>query len=69
MRKAYELDPLSLVIGTGAGRRVFLLFATSFQRAVDLERQLLSLEPNFGLAHESLAFDYIQQSQVSRGGC
>ena len=61
MRKAYELDPLSLVIGTGLGDVFY--YSHQFQRAVDLERQLLSLEPNFGLAHESLGFDYIQQSK------
>jgi serine/threonine-protein kinase len=38
-------------------------YSRRFQRAVDLERQLLTLEPNFGLAHESLGFDYIQQSK------
>jgi tetratricopeptide (TPR) repeat protein len=61
MRKAYELDPLSLVIGTGLGDVFY--YSHQFQRAVDLERQLLNLEPNFGLAHESLGFDYIQQSR------
>lgn len=61
MRKAYQLDPLSLVIGTGLGDVFY--YSRQFQRAVDLERQLLSLEPNFGLAHESLGFDYIQQSK------
>ena len=61
MRKAYELDPLSLVIGTGLGDVFY--YSHQFQRAVDLERQVLSLEPNFGLAHESLGFDYIQQSK------
>ncbi len=61
MRKAYELDPLSLVIGTGLGDVFY--YSRQFQRAVDLERQLLSLEPNFGLAHESLGFDYVQQSK------
>ncbi len=61
MRKAYELDPLSLVIGTGLGDVFY--YSHQFQRAVDLERQLLSLEPSFGLAHESLGFDYIQQSK------
>lgn len=61
MRKAYELDPLSLVIGTGLGDVFY--YSRRFQRAVDLERQLLTLEPNFGLAHESLGFDYIQQSK------
>jgi TolB-like protein/DNA-binding winged helix-turn-helix (wHTH) protein/Flp pilus assembly protein TadD len=61
MRKAYQLDPLSLVIGTALGDVFY--YSRQFQRAVDLERQVLSLEPNFGLAHESLAFDYIQQSK------
>ena len=63
MRKAYQLDPLSLVIGTALGDVFY--YSRQFQRAVDLERQVLSLEPNFGLAHESLAFDYIQQSKFS----
>jgi len=50
-----------LVIGTGLGDVFY--YSHQFQRAVDLERQVLSLEPNFGLAHESLGFDYIQQSK------
>jgi TolB-like protein/Tfp pilus assembly protein PilF len=61
MRKAYEIDPLSLVIGTGLGDVFY--YSRQFQRAVELERQVLSLEPNFGLAHESLGFDYVQQSK------
>ena len=64
MRKAYQLDPLSLVIGTALGDVFY--YSRQFQRAVDLERQVLGLEPNFGLAHESLAFDYIQQSKFPR---
>jgi len=67
MRKAYELDPLSLVIGTGLGDVFY--YSHQFQRAVDLERQLLSLERISGWRHESLAFDYIQQSKFPEAVC
>jgi DNA-binding winged helix-turn-helix (wHTH) protein/TolB-like protein/tetratricopeptide (TPR) repeat protein len=58
IKRAQELDPVSLIINTDVG--AILLFARQYDRAAQQCRQTLELDPSFPQAHNilSLAYEY-----------
>jgi eukaryotic-like serine/threonine-protein kinase len=52
-QRAYELDPLNLLIYTVVGDTLF--YARRFERSLTPYRKCLELDPNFGAAHTDLA--------------
>jgi serine/threonine protein kinase/Tfp pilus assembly protein PilF len=59
MKRAQELEPLSLIINRDVGRHYY--FLRQYDRAVAQCRKTLEMEPNFFLAHFYLAPAYEQQ--------
>jgi tetratricopeptide (TPR) repeat protein len=49
IRRAQELDPLSLIVNTGTARQLF--FAREYEPAIEQCRKTVELEPNFAPAH------------------
>jgi TolB-like protein/DNA-binding winged helix-turn-helix (wHTH) protein/Flp pilus assembly protein TadD len=62
MRKAQNLDPLSLVINADLAE--LLSLAHDDDEAIRQSRRTLELEPNFGLAHNHLGQAYLQKHMV-----
>ena len=60
MKRAQELDPLSLVINTAVGQT--LLLAGRNDEAIEQFRKTLDLNPNFPLAHQRLGLALAQES-------
>jgi TolB-like protein/class 3 adenylate cyclase/lipopolysaccharide biosynthesis regulator YciM len=58
VRKAVELDPLSMIILTDAARDLYL--ARRFDESIDQYRKSLEVDPNFPIAHKGLAEVYSQ---------
>ncbi len=58
-KRAQELDPLSLIINTSFGDRLFN--AHQYDRAVEQLRSTIEIDPNFIDAHGSLGEVYLQQ--------
>jgi serine/threonine protein kinase/Tfp pilus assembly protein PilF len=56
LKKALELDPLSLIINTGLGR--MYCGARKYDEAIDQLKTTLEIEPNFAEAHFQLALAY-----------
>jgi TolB-like protein/Tfp pilus assembly protein PilF len=56
IRRAQEIDPLSLVISTITGQLYYL--ARQYDRAFDQAQEVLEMEPHFGAAHGLLALVY-----------
>jgi tetratricopeptide (TPR) repeat protein len=56
MKRALELDPLSLVINVGAGWCFY--YSREYDRAIEQYRRTLELDPNFALAHQTLGMAY-----------
>jgi len=54
MRRAEELDPLSLIIGTNLGDT--FLYMRRYDEAIAQYKRSLSLEPNFQIAHFNLGW-------------
>jgi len=60
IKKALELDPLSLVINSTAAYMFY--FARQYDRAINQCHKSLQMEPNFGIAHIFLGWAYEQKS-------
>jgi tetratricopeptide (TPR) repeat protein len=58
IRRAYELDPLSLIIGTAYGR--ILHFSRRYEEAVARLRHTLEIDGQFPQAHFDLAMSFAQ---------
>ncbi len=56
IRRAEELDPLSLVIGAGAAR--VLMSSGKYDEALKQAKRLMEVEPNFYIAHLALGSTY-----------
>ena len=56
IRKARELDPLSLVINTAVAR--ILHFSRRFDEAIEQSRRTLELDPRYGLAYFDIGLAY-----------
>ena len=59
MRKAENLDPLSLVINADLAE--LLVLAHSYDESILQSRKTIEMDPNFGLAHNQLAQAYLQK--------
>ena len=62
IRKARELDPLSLIINKNVGWVAY--FARQYDRAVLESRRALELDPGFGLAYSVLGLAYEQKGML-----
>ena len=58
VRKAVELDPLSMIILTDAARDLYL--ARRYDESIDQYERSLEVDPNFPIAHKGLAEVYSQ---------
>jgi TolB-like protein/DNA-binding winged helix-turn-helix (wHTH) protein/Flp pilus assembly protein TadD len=59
MRKAENLDPLSLVINADLAE--LLVLAHSYDESILQSRKTIEMDPNFGLAHNHLAQAYLRK--------
>jgi TolB-like protein/DNA-binding winged helix-turn-helix (wHTH) protein/Flp pilus assembly protein TadD len=59
MRRAVDLDPLSLIINADLAELV--LIAHLYDDSIRQSRKTIELDPNFGLAHNQLAQAYLQR--------
>lgn len=62
MRKAQNLDPLSLIINADLAE--LLLIAHSYDESIEQSRKTIEMDPNFGLAHNQLAQAYLQKQNA-----
>jgi TolB-like protein/DNA-binding winged helix-turn-helix (wHTH) protein/Flp pilus assembly protein TadD len=59
MKKAENLDPLSLIINADLAE--LLVLAHSYDESVRQSRKTIEMDPNFALAHNQLAQAYLQE--------
>jgi TolB-like protein/DNA-binding winged helix-turn-helix (wHTH) protein/Flp pilus assembly protein TadD len=59
MRKAEDLDPLSLIINTDLAE--LLVLAHSYDESIRQSRKTIEMDPNFALAHNQLGQAYFQK--------
>ena len=59
IKRAQEIDPLSLIISTDVGEMYF--FARQYDRAIEQSKKTLELDPNFDLAIRLLGWAYLQK--------
>ncbi len=59
MRKAKNLDPLSLIINADLAE--LLVLARSYDESIKQSRKTIEMDPNFALAHNQLAQAYLQK--------
>lgn len=59
MRKAENLDPLSLIINADLAE--LLLIARSYDQSIEQSHRTIEMDPGFGLAHNQLAQAYLQK--------
>jgi len=59
LRKAENLDPLSLVINADLAE--LLALAHSYDESIQQSRKTIEMDPNFGLAHNHLGQAYLQE--------
>jgi TolB-like protein/DNA-binding winged helix-turn-helix (wHTH) protein/Flp pilus assembly protein TadD len=59
MRKAENLDPLSLIINADLAE--LLLLARSYDESIQQSRKTIEMDPNFALAHNQLGQAYFQK--------
>src|SRR2546425_5791726 len=64
-KRALELDPLNLMIGTWVGLRYYL--AHRYDPAIEQSRSTADLDPNFAAAHLILGESYVQQGKHKEG--
>ena len=57
LRRAQQLDPLSLIINADLSRPYY--FARQYDRSIDQCRKTLEMDPNFGPAHRYLGLSYL----------
>jgi TolB-like protein/DNA-binding winged helix-turn-helix (wHTH) protein/Flp pilus assembly protein TadD len=60
MRKAENLDPLSLIINADLAE--LLVIAHSYDESIRQSRKTIEMDPNFALAHNQLAQAYLQKN-------
>jgi Tfp pilus assembly protein PilF len=60
MEKAIQLDPLSLVINRNFGAVLF--YARNYDRAIEVLRKTLEMDPGFSFTHAYLGEAYLQKS-------
>lgn len=60
MKRAQELDPLSLPINTGVG--IIFYYSRQYDLAIEEYRKVLDIDANFGYAHFWLGMAYLQKS-------
>ena len=63
MKRAVELDPLSLNINAEMGR--LLLYQRQYDAAIEQELRTLQMDPNFGVARQLLAMAYLQKGRYA----
>ena len=61
MKRAQELDPLSLIIGTNVGRSLY--YRRQYDRAIEQCRKTLDMDPNFAPARYLLALILNQEGR------
>jgi len=61
MRKAENLDPLSLIINADLAE--LLVLAHSYDESIRQSRKTIEMDPNFALAHNQLAQAYLQKQR------
>jgi TolB-like protein/Flp pilus assembly protein TadD/predicted Ser/Thr protein kinase len=66
LKRALDLDPLSVVINWNMGTGLFF-FTRQYDQAIEQERKTLELDPNFMLAHVFLGVAYVQTSMYKEG--
>jgi TolB-like protein len=59
VRKAVELDPLSMILLTDEAKDLY--YARRFEEAADRYRQSMKIDPDFPIAHKGLAETYAQE--------
>ena len=59
MRKAENVDPLSLIINADLAE--LLALAHSYDESIQQSRKTIEMDPNFGLAHNHLGQAYLQK--------
>ena len=59
MRKAQNLDPLSLIINADLAE--ILVLAHAYDESIQQSRKTIEMDPNFALAHNQLAQAYLQK--------
>src|SRR5437667_9690290 len=59
MRRAQELEPLSLIINSLAGRTLYFLLR--YDEAIEQLQKTIDMEPNFITAHYYLGKVYVQK--------
>src|ERR1700692_4111862 len=59
MRKAENLDPLSLIINADLAE--LLVIAHSYDESIRQSRKTIEMDPNFALAHNQLGQAYLQK--------
>jgi len=64
MKKAYELDPLSLRVGVDLGRAYY--FARRHDLAIEQYRKVLELDPNFSGAHSMLGLALLEKHDYNQ---
>jgi TolB-like protein/DNA-binding winged helix-turn-helix (wHTH) protein/Flp pilus assembly protein TadD len=64
MRKALNLDPMSLIINTDLAE--LLLIARSYDESIEQSRKAIEMDAAFGLAHNQLAQAYLQEQQSEK---
>ncbi len=64
IRRAQQLDPLSLIIKSAVGRA--LHFTSHLVAAVEEYRALIELEPKFGQAHFDLGMTYLEMKRFEQ---
>lgn len=62
MKKAQDLDPLSLIINADLAE--LLVIAHSYDESVQQSRKTIEMDANFGLAHNQLAQAYLQEQNA-----
>jgi tetratricopeptide (TPR) repeat protein len=64
-KRALELDPLNLMIGSWVGLRYYL--ARRYDGAIEQSQNTVDLDPNFAAAHLILGESYVQQGKHKEG--
>jgi TolB-like protein/DNA-binding winged helix-turn-helix (wHTH) protein/Tfp pilus assembly protein PilF len=64
MRKAQNLDPLSLIINADLAE--LLLIAHSYDESIEQSLRTIEMDPDFALAHNQLAEAYIQKHMYEK---
>ena len=64
IRRAAELDPLSLIINTEVAWAKY--FAGDYDRAVEAFKKTLEMDPGYALAHQRLGQTYLEQGSYGK---